>query len=197
MDEVKTVSDAMQTTQIALDDYEDLFSDFDPSPYGKRILSTDFLQELHRRYSEDKKGTFCVNFTLPKSIRSEKIESLVKKRFKEYFRKELKTLEKTKKEQTKNGLIRIFAGAILAIFLVIIPELDSEPFLTIFSVLIWYTLWSGFEKLFESSKLLTNEIIFTEKFLKADYKFVSEEEVVEVIQKIQETPKEQKPPESS
>jgi hypothetical protein len=184
--EIKTVSEAMQITQIAIDNYDDLFSDFDPSPYEKRIISEDFLQELHHRYSENKRGEFSINITVPRAVRSEKTESLVKKRFKEYFKKELKHLQKIKKEKTNGGLLRLFIGGGLVIFLVFIPALDIEPFLTIFSVLIWYTLWSGFEHIFESTKHIQHKMSFFEKFVRAEYNFVSEEDVLQIIQQLQE-----------
>lgn len=183
----KTISDILQITQIAIDHYDDIFSDFDPSPYETRLLSEDFLHELSRRYSQKKKGDFIVNFTLPASERSEKTESLIRKRFKDYFKQELKNLEKIQKDKNFEGILRVLVGMFLSILLIIIPELDTTPILTIFSVLIWYAIWSGFERIFESSSKLRRKLIFAEKFMKAKYNFVAEEHILYTMQKLQDT----------
>ena len=39
-------------------------------------MSDDFIRELRRRYAENHKGEYVITFSLPKSHRSEKIESL-------------------------------------------------------------------------------------------------------------------------
>ncbi|MBI2079810.1 hypothetical protein HYT84_03525 [Candidatus Micrarchaeota archaeon] len=183
--EIKTVSDALQITQIAVDSYDDIFSDFDPSPYETRLLSEDFITELERRSAETKKDVFIIHFTLPREMRSEKTEVLVRKRIKEHFRKALKDLEKIRKEKIHRGLIRIAIGVLISISLFFIPELDATPILMILSVLIWYALWSGFEYVFESPRRLNRKIVFMEKFMKAEYKFMNEEDVIEIIEKIQ------------
>lgn len=182
----KTISDILQITQIAIDHYDDIFSDFDPSPYETRLLSEDFLHELSRRYSQKKKGDFIVNFTLPASERSEKTESLIRKRFKDYFKQELKNLEKIQKDKMFEGILRLLVGVILSILLIAIPELDITPILTIFSVLLWYALWSGFELIFDSSRKMRRKMIFAEKLMKAKYNFVAEEHILYTMQKLQD-----------
>ncbi|MFH1520362.1 MAG: hypothetical protein ABID61_01830 [Candidatus Micrarchaeota archaeon] len=184
--DLKTISDVMQITQIALDNYDDIFSDFDPSPYGTRLLSEDFLRELSRRYSQKKKGEFIVNFTIPANERSEKTESLIKKRFKDYFKQELKNLEKIQKDKRFDGMIRILVGILLSALLITVPELDTTPILTIFSVLLWYVLWSGFELIFDASREFKRKLVFTENFMKAKYNFVTEEQIITTIQKLQD-----------
>jgi hypothetical protein len=179
--EKKTVADVLQTVSIALDTYDDIFSDFDPSPYEKRILSVDFLKELRRRYAENTRGEFAITFTLPRPIRSEKTEALVKKRIKDYFRGMLKDVEKLRVESMQKGALRLLIGVILSLLLLLFPQLDVMPVLTIVSVLIWYVLWTGFEYIFEAARRLKRKQAFYEKFLKAGYSFVAEEEVVRTL----------------
>jgi hypothetical protein len=190
--DVKTLSEAMQISHIAIDTYDDLFSDFDPSHYDTRILSEDFLHELHHRYSENKKGEFSIRISLPKALRSEKTESIVKRRFKDYFKKELKHLQKSEREKKYNGILRVIGGILLSALLIIFPELDTVPILTIFSVLIWYFLWSGFEHIFELSKHSEHRTRFFEKFIRAEFTFVSEEDLLQLMQKLRESAPEQK-----
>jgi hypothetical protein len=176
--EAKTVSDIFQTAQIALDSYDDIFSDFDPSPYERRILSDDFLSELRRRHAEKRKGEFVVNFTLPASLRSEKTEALVRKRIKDYFRGRLKETSKERRDKFRQGLVRVLIGVVISFSLILFPQLDALPLLTLVSVLIWYALWSGFDELFEVSSRLKRKQSFYEKFLAAAYNFMDQEELV-------------------
>ncbi len=179
--DARTVSDVLQTAQIALDGYDDIFSDFDPSPYERRLLSDDFLRELRRRHAEKRKGEFVVNFTLPGSLRSEKTEALVRKRIKDYFKARLRETAKERKDKLKEGVLRLVVGVMLSILLIVFPQLDVVPLLTILSVLIWYVLWSGFEELFDVSRRLKRKEAFYDKFLRAEYNFMDQEEVVRSI----------------
>lgn len=177
----KSLSEALQIAQIALDTYDDLFSDFDPSPFETRILSDDFLRELKRRYAERGKGEFVINFTLPKATRSYKTESLIKKRIRDYFKTKLKTVDKARKEGMNNGLLRFTAGLAISLGILIVPELETVPLVTLLSVLTWFLLWTGYDNLLAASQKLRKKKSFYEKFLKADYRFVDEEEVVKYL----------------
>jgi len=181
----KTVSDVLQKVDMALDVYDDLFSDFDPSPYQTRLLSEDFLSELRRRYVSTGENDIVVNFTIPEALRNEKTESLIKKRIKEHFKMRVRTIKQKAREKADNGLIRLAGGILLSIALFMIPELETVPILTIFSVLIWYSIWSGLENVLEASSSLGKKKAFAEKFTRADYVFFSQEEVLESMQKLQ------------
>lgn len=56
------LSSILNSIQIALDHYDDIFSDFDPSPFSQRMLSDDFLKEMQKRYIETKKGSLKYGF---------------------------------------------------------------------------------------------------------------------------------------
>jgi len=181
----KTVSEVLQKVDMALDVYDDLFSDFDPSPYHTRLLSEDFLSELRRRYVSTGENDIVVNFTIPEALRNDKTESLIKKRIKEHFKMRVRTIKQKAREKVDNGVIRLAGGILLSIALFIIPELETVPLLTIFSVLIWYSIWSGLENVLEASSSLGRKKAFAEKFMRADYIFFSQEEVLESMQKLQ------------
>jgi len=176
---MKTISDVFQSVQIAIDTYDDIFSDFDPSPIEKRLLSDDFLNELRRRHAERHTGEFAVNFTLPKALRSEKTEVLVKKRLKDYFKGRLRNVEKERRDKLKMGALRLLVGVVISLSLLVFPELETVPVLTVLSVLIWYVLWSGFEEIFEVSSRLKRKQAFYSKFLKAHYTFLDQESVLQ------------------
>jgi hypothetical protein len=186
-----TVSDVLQKAYIALDNYDDVFSDFDPSPYPSRLLSDDFLKELSRRYAETRKGNFVVTITLPAALRADKTEVLVKRRIKDHFRNRQKSISKSIREKVVQGGVRIALGLVISLFLFLAPQLSYLPLLTIFSVLTWFFLWSGFDNVFNVSARLYRKEQFYEKMMKADYNFMSEEEVVNSLQTAKDDQKSQ------
>jgi len=179
----KKVSDVLQSVHIALDSYDDIFSDFDPSPYETRILSDDFLNELKKHYIETPRGTFSIVFTLPHALRSDKKEVLIKKRIKDYFKSRLKEVDRTVKERLRRGGARVAVGLTLSLLVLVVPIMDHVLVAALLSPLLWYLMWSGFETVFEVSHKLRKRKSFLEKFLKSEYHFRDQEGVVgEVVQ---------------
>jgi hypothetical protein len=176
--ETKKVSDILQSVHIALDSYDDIFSDFDPSPYETRILSDDFLNELHKHYLETPKGSFQIVITLPHAFRSEKKETLIRKRMKDYFKGRLKDLEKSMKERLKRGVTRAMVGLLISLSVLLTP-LEWHTFITaLISPLLWFLMWTGFESIFDVSSKMKKKRAFFEKFMKAEYTFLDEEGVL-------------------
>ena len=176
-----TVSDALQSVSIAIDSYDDIFSDFDPSPYATRLMSEDFLRELRRHYVENRHGDFVITFTLPKSLRSEKTENLIRKRIKDSFSSSLSKLKKENDKERKEGLFRIVGGAVIAALVFTVPQFETQLPLMILSTLSWYFLWSGYEKFFELPSKMKKREHFFGKFISAKYNFVDQEEVVRTM----------------
>ena len=55
-----------------LDTYEDIFSDFDPHPYGQRALSEDFLAEARRAVRDRRDEVPELRFLVPTQIRADR-----------------------------------------------------------------------------------------------------------------------------
>ena len=185
--EPKTVSDVLQIVDIALDGYDDLFSDFDPSPYTTRILSEDFLSELFRRYSQTPKGRIVINFSIPKALRSEKTESLIRKRLRDHFKDRDRVWEGRIRDKIRIGLVRLGIGAIVSAAILLVPQFEVPTVLTLLSVLVWYFMWTGFDSIIEVPAKLRRKKERTDKLLVAEYNFISQEDVVQSMQKLQET----------
>ncbi len=172
---------------IALDNYDDIFSDFDPSPYSSRLLSDDFLKEVQKRYIENKKGNFEVRFSLPATLRSAKTEALIKKRLKDYFTMQLKSIDyELKKQKEKGGIYLVIGFVILSTTILLATYNHNSDFiLKLPEILLvplgWYMTWMGIEKILETPSKLEDQKKFYEKFGKANYQFISEEEIVEQI----------------
>lgn len=172
---------------IALDTYDDIFSDFDPSPYQIRVLSDDFLKEVQKRYVENKDRTFEVRFSLPNSMRSIKTENIIKKRLKDYFTAQYRHTEHEIERHRKNGGIYLFFGFIMMVINIFLTSY-SEQYLyavKILEILLvplgWYYIWSGIQKVSEIPKSLREHKKFYDKFRNAVFYFISEEAVVSNI----------------
>ncbi|MEK6978903.1 MAG: hypothetical protein AABW86_01665 [Candidatus Micrarchaeota archaeon] len=188
------LSSILNSIQIALDHYDDIFSDFDPSPFSQRMLSDDFLKEMQKRYIETKKGEFEIRFSLPASIRDVKTEGLVKKRLKDYFHKQIKNVDVEVEKRQNAGIQRAgFGFVVLAIeLLMTVYGFTAFPLNFLGVILVpagWFGMYSGFEMFFDHPKKLNEQKKFYKKFHDAIYLFVSEEEILESI----ETTSDQKP----
>jgi len=170
---------AFKAIQIALDEYQDIFSDFDTAPYHRRTLSDDFLKEIERRYMETEKGEFEVRLTLPAIRRDLKVEAVIRKRLKDYFVAKLKEKDAEIERRKKLGLTKVLLGVVIVIGVFELPLGQIIPLATILSVLSWYAMWSGYENLFDIPGKLGREQEFFKKFSKARYYFISEEAVSE------------------
>jgi len=172
---------------IALDTYDDIFSDFDPSPYSSRLFSDDFLKEVQKRYSENKKGNFEVRFSLPAALRSVKTETLIKKRLKDYFAMQRKSIDYELERQRRKGGMYLVTGFFILTVTIFLASYNhnSDLILKLPEILLvplgWYMTWMGIEKILETPSKLEDQKRFYEKFEKANYQFISEEEIVEQI----------------
>jgi len=185
--EDKRLSLVLNSIQIALDGYDDIFSDFDPSPYSQRVLSDDFVKEIQKRYIETKRGEFEVRFSLPEKLRNNKTETLIKKRLKVYFAAQLKEMEADVEKRKNMGLIKFVIG-----FLLLAGEVvnrfytKNDIIFDVISVLLvpagWYGMFSGLESFFDLPQKTHDQRRFLRKFKDAIYLFVSEESVVKTIE---------------
>ncbi len=179
---------AFKAIQVALDNYQDIFSDFDTGPYSHRTLSNDFVNEVERRYVETKPGEFEVRLTLPARERDQKVEMVIKKRLKDYFTGRLKEKDDEISKKRNVGIIRIVAGVLIIIAVFELPIPYTTAMSNILSVPGWFFIWSGFENIMDIPGKLAEERQFLGRFSKAKYHFYSEDELIVVAEKLPEPP---------
>lgn len=78
MEEARLVGeDILKMSEISLmiNDYQDIFSSFDPRPYAERALSVDFLDEAKRASAEKEFGNIQLRLIISKKKKSESIET--------------------------------------------------------------------------------------------------------------------------
>lgn len=165
---------------IAIDFYDDIFSDFDPRPFAQRELSKDFLAELEVRHMEKRKGQIEVRFFIPAIERDAKIEAIIKKRLREHFEEEHKRLFEDIARGQKRGLLYCAIGFVLLFLELATSNYDPQSFLqkTVGILLVpagWYGMFTGIEKIVETEDRLRPRREMVQKFIKCNYIFLSED----------------------
>ncbi|MBI4981214.1 hypothetical protein HZC30_06710 [Candidatus Woesearchaeota archaeon] len=173
------ITELLNKSEISLwlDNYNDIFSDFDPRPYAHRALSQDLLDEAKRATREAPSG-IELRFLIPNPQRNLQHEFMIKKRLREHFRKHSARLEAEYKAIRKKGIIMAIIGMLLLTAATFLYQHDGNKWWTSFLIVLfepagWFTIWIGLEKAFavyEGSEHKLNRL-FYQKMAKAEFKF--------------------------
>jgi len=182
-DAVKKRLDDINAISIALDTYDDIFSDFDPRDITQRDLSEDFINELMRRHRQGSKGKYDVVLVAPKAIEDQNAEKKIVSRLNKYFHQKYHRYIKAVRQIRLTGFIYISAGMALLMGLAFIPYFVKLDRLTLeilgimFMPLGWFGIWEGFSKIMEIPFKLARDTQSYKGLSKASYKFeyISEE----------------------
>jgi hypothetical protein len=162
---------------IAIDTFEDIFSDFDPRDYTKRDLSDDFMYELKRRYRETKTSQFDIIFHAPKKVHEEATEKIIIQRIKQHFRHIASQNRKDIGTLRARGMYYIWFGVILlsvftfATYHKWLSDLNAQILGILFMPLGWFGIWEGFSKVIDIPWKLQEDLEFNLKMAKANYQF--------------------------
>ena len=172
----KTVK-KLKHISIVIDTWDDIFSDFDPSPLNERTLSEDFLIELQKRYKTNKKGQFEITILAPKTLQKDDAGKKVVGRLKKHFRTLTKQrIDDINKSKLKGGYFIIFGIIFLAIITILnyfkmYSDILVETIGIIFIPIGWFGIWEGFGKIVDPSPILMSEEKFYKKMADATYQF--------------------------
>lgn len=167
----------IQEITIAIDSWDDVFSDFDPSPIDQRILSEDFLSELKKRYRETQRGNFIITIYAPALLKDDLTEKLVTKRLKQYFRFRYLSISKEVMTAIRKGFIFVIGGIVslsvltLLTYFKMLERLALELMGIILMPLGWFGIWEGFSRIIEPTPLLKQEQELFAKLSHASIKF--------------------------
>jgi hypothetical protein len=133
---------------IALDTYDDLFSDFDIRGYGERALSKDFLDELRVRLrrSWTRPGLNIV-FLIPAERRSAADEGLIVERIRAFYADRREHYRREDRKAKLSSLLFVAIGLALSVAAnLIVERFSSLPLFNDFLLIpSWFFVWSGFE----------------------------------------------------
>jgi len=156
---------------LILEDYNDIFSDFDPREYHERTLSDDFLLECRKAARGKTETLLELRLLIPEKKRDKNIEANIKKRIKTYYQhRHAEIVKETKKIRHEGANWVIIGAAFMLTGAVLYTKFpDSHDFLfNLILVIIepggWFSMWTGLDKLFmigESEK--KQEVAFLSK----------------------------------
>jgi len=160
-----------------LEDYDDLFSDFDPRPYGERAISDDFINEYQKMLRDTAGGEqFELRFLVPKEVRNEKEEEVIKKRLRNYFKNIERDYSHKVIKITKTGVLLTILGALL---MMVAAGLNmSKVIISKFLIVIvdpagWFLVWYGLDQIFYNAAEKRKHLSFYEKTSRTDIIFSS------------------------
>ena len=163
---------------FSLDDYGDLFSDFDPRYYSKKAISDDFLTELRRSVKSKRFEAVELKLVLEDAKRDKKDEAAIKKRLREHFVKHF-LMEKADANKIKRtgaiftafGIAMIVVASYLYSF-----NLDSFWF-EMLRVLLepggWFLGWTGLDFFLYRLGEITPDLNFYRAMVKSEIHFNS------------------------
>ena len=163
---------------ILLDSYDDIFSEFDPSPYSERTISDDFIIQA-KRVSRNKSGNkMSLRLLLPANKRKEQEENMIVKRLHSYFKSVHQGLKSEVQKANIRGLLLTLIGTIVLIAASSISFMKPEKYyvhlmLVLFEPAGWFLLWAGFDHFVNSSKETKKDIDLYAKMIKTEIMFLA------------------------
>ncbi len=162
--------------QIAIDTYDDLFSDFDIRDYRERFFSNDFLGELKMRTNRplDAKP-LAIKLVIPSDERDEDSEAIILERIRDFF---AMRLERNKSKKRASLITAVKFEAIGLIFMLAANLLSrfTADFLRDFLLIpSWFFVWSGLEKYMYNIRNLDKKIRFYGVLTRSSVRFEGRE----------------------
>ena len=160
-----------------LDNYDDIFSDFDPREYSQRSLSDDFLTEANKA-SRDKGTKLELRLLLPAHQRNPKDEALIKKRLRDHFNKHAHLLRNEIKETKKKAFAILLIGVVLMLAASYVDSFNLSNIAAKFLFVLleptgWFFTWFALDKIFYTSELTKSQYNFYSKMSRCEIMFIS------------------------
>ncbi|AVR45576.1 hypothetical protein C7S20_10035 [Christiangramia fulva] len=161
--------------QIWLDSYDDMFSDFDPRPYSKRMWSDDFIIQIRKVIKDHPKKISVLRILLPGKEKQEMVEKDLIKRLSNFFEARRNEVLRSRKETIYKGILYIFLGILVMLTTEYLTYINKDKFswhllLRVFEPLGWFLLWMGLDIIVDSRKSI-HDISFFSKLAAARIEF--------------------------
>ncbi len=138
---------------IALDTYDDIFSDFDIRSYRERAFSRDFLDELHIRLRRAGDGAeHRIIMLMPARDRNERDERLIVERMQAFFAERRGIYARKDRRAKLRALLFVTTGVAFSFAAnYLVGRLSSLPLIKDFLLIpAWFFVWSGLEMLLKN-----------------------------------------------
>ena len=169
-----------QSSEISLwlENYDELFSGFDPRPYSHRALSSDFLSET-KKASIDKDEKIDLELLIPSNKRNKTKEEIIRKRLRDHFNRHLNLLKTEINHMVWKGFSLAITGVVLMFIatLILFNYGDNTLFLSFLIILLepagWFLFWEGLDIILFESKKIKPDLEYYKKMAKCNINFVS------------------------
>ena len=168
----------MAELSLWLDNYDDIYSDFDSRHYLKRRVSEDFLYELKNalRYKEERITDLLL--MLPKEKRNETNEKIIVESLKKFFSFQLIAYTDKCIHKFNSGIGFAITGILIMVLNSFIGFKDSHFLLLVTLRIIlepagWFLLWAAFDFLFYDWKEMRKERKFFQELSEMNIHFRS------------------------
>jgi hypothetical protein len=163
---------------LSLDDYEDIFSDFDPRPFSERAISDDFLYELKRACLGREENGLGVVFLVPKEKRFAGQEARIKDRLRSHFKRHRQRLEERIIHERNTGFKMTALGVVFMFLATYILTYTNKNLWSTFVVVLlepagWFTMWEGMDLIFFRAREINPDLEFYRKMTGAKLSFVT------------------------
>ncbi len=160
-----------------LDNYDNIFSDFDPRSYLHRELSDDFLSEAKKISREIKPGVLDLTLLVPSGLRDAHSEKIIRERLRGHFKKVACRLEQSLKKTMRKGIFLVVGGMISMLFATWIATMSGNGsfimnlLFVIFEPAGWFSTWYGLDLVFYISREDRENLDFNRKMARAKIEF--------------------------
>ena len=167
-----------RTINIWLDNYDDIFSDFDPRLYSERALSDDFLMVVRKVCNETNDSATEFVLQLPATNRNTEAELIIIKRLHTHIKQNYQRFKNLKKSIRKRATFALFIGFSLMLGASCLSSLNSRNFLLnalliLFEPTGWFLVWYGLDEVFYRTRQNKNELEFYSIISKSKISFSS------------------------
>lgn len=176
--DVKSGREPAKLVSLWLDDYDNIFSDFDPRSFSQRTLSDDFLEEAEKVAHTEKNELIQLMILMPAGKRNSHDENIIKKRLHAHFRHEFGHLAKERSAYLKRGFLFTVVGFLIMFAAAYMASSKSESLYFNFMRVIlepsgWFMVWYGLDNVFYLSRSKYRELRFNKMMVKAEIVFDS------------------------
>jgi len=161
---------------IITDDYDDVFSDFDPRSLEVRELSDDFIREV-KRASRQKGDRVELKIMVPKARHDPQQEDIIRHRIRVHFKDGLHHVHSQLSRMRNKSMWYIAAGMVLMLLATYVASLGGTDFVSKFLFVFfepagWFIFWTGLEILFVKMAEKNDDHEFYRKLANCDISFV-------------------------
>lgn len=166
---------------IWLDSYDDVFDDWDPSPFKMRDIEDEFLDFLWDSVEDiPKRDEIIFEFFIPAALKNSQKEQILVSALKHHFDYMAIRNEKKRRKEHLEAMKYFVLGIIFFIIAYMGPFKSDTLMVRIMEdglfVGGWVFMWETFSNLFIESREFNEERAIIKRFMKANVRFVEKKD---------------------